>query len=314
MIENRYLLQIGRDIATETGARLIEAGKAHSLGKEEAKRGASGDIVKLGDRIAEETVNELLPSYLGGVIEGIILISEECGIRRFPPGSDLQGDSIFVILDPVDGSNNLRDRPTPCPSVATSIAIGQVLNIRSGYKNDFELVDAAVIRDVFSKRSYCAVRGRNSRVDGFGDIKTSDIKKVHKSIIGVDLDSSRVSSYRKPDIVQSVEWILKEAKCIRRIGSSALDFCKVASGEYDAFLSLGKRMGFYDIAGTKLLIEEAGGTMEIRQVSGPKKHILKELIFDSNIGLLKDVRFNVKATGCKELLDDINSKRGKGAL
>ncbi|NLT95370.1 MAG: hypothetical protein GXW85_07520 [Clostridia bacterium] len=93
---------------------------------------------------------------------------------------------------------------------------------------------------------------------------------------------------------------------VRRLGSSILDLCQLAAGQYDAYISPGNRLKITDVCQPYALVKEAGGIMEV--IPSFKNEVfygnfLYECLRDP--GLLNDIRFKVIAAGNKELLEEI---------
>lgn len=70
---------------------------------------------------------------------------------------------------------------------------------------------------------------------------------------------------------------------------------KVACGEYDAFVSLGWRMKFYDLAAAKLIVEKAWWIFEYTTADA-SICLIKKIIETKDISLLKSVTYKVIAS------------------
>lgn len=296
-MNNAKLLQIAKEIVNQASDEIIEVSKTQALGAEIGEIGASGHSTKLADMKAEEIVKNIIKRLSIEITDyRLILITEETGLLYF--GNTNLSNSILFVLDPLDGSNNLKAWRTPAPFVSISLAAGFIENENN--IDDFESIQIGVVRDIFNKRLYFASRGDGAFVEEFGEIKVSPEEDVLKSVIGVDIDVQvdkfdRLSSQLIP--------LLRNIKCQRRLGSSILDFCKVASGEYDAFVSLAGRMGYYDIAAAKLIIEEAGGIFNI--TSTPEFELLESLFETNDSTLLEKAKYSVIASGTIKLNNGI---------
>jgi myo-inositol-1(or 4)-monophosphatase len=230
-----------------------------------------------------------------------------------------------VIIDPLDGSNNLR-KGAPHPYVSVSAALGLISELPG--KNTFDAVRVGVVRDIFNNRTYHAVKGR-----GFADvydildkhttklrtydekpsnIKISSEKMLEKAIVGIDLDKGKDEDPEEMrSRLEKLSGLLKDKYCQRRLGSTILDFCKVAAGEYDAFVSVGGRMKLHDLAAAKLIVEEAGGIFD---VSGGYEGNLTGYMF-SNLDnkdevneVLKKSKFKVIAGANPDIYNDVKAK------
>lgn len=273
------------------GIRSLAAQRA--LGEKTGSIGCGGDETKTADAWSEDTVEKLVLQYLDlHQGERIIVISEESGIRSY--GDPASADGFLLVIDPLDGSNNLRPWRTPAPAVAVSVA-GAPLSSLAVRKN-FELFEVGVVADVFGKRIFSGQRGMGAGEASFGRISASPETDLQKAILGVDLDCMG-SEYES--LALRLAPLLTNSKCQRRLGSSILDFMKVASGEYDSFVSLGGRMKLHDLAAASLIVREAGGVFEI---DGLRPDCLVAEIVKTGDGLLINRnRFRVVASGNPEI-------------
>lgn len=160
-----------------------------------------------------------------------------------------------------------------------------------------------MVKDIFNNRLYYAEKGKGAYVEDFGKIKSSPETDVKKSIVSVDLDLES-DEYKK--MYLNLKELLENRRYRRRLGSSILDFMKVACGEYDAFVTVAGRMKLYDLTAARLIIEEAGGVFEF--VSEKLSYcVIKKLISTKDKSLLKTVKFKVIASGNQKLQDNIKN-------
>lgn len=284
------VFQLGEKIVNEVANEIVRLSKKQPLGKEVGSIGAGGDLTKVADDISEKITAKIISSFIkkkSGI--KIVLISEENGITEF--GKNDGSDGVFMIMDPLDGSNNLRDWKTPCPFVTISLAIGDLKNLEK--KDDFDSIDIGFVRDIFNNRLYFAKTGQGSFVDNFGEIESSPEIDIKKSIIGVDFDLQSIEYDR---MYSNLHELMKIKKCQRRLGSSIFDFLKVASGEYDANISLGSRMKLHDIAAVQLIIKESGGLFEVINDKADY-FLIKKLIETKRESLIGSVRYKIIASG-----------------
>ncbi len=67
------------------------------------------------------------------------------------------------------------------------------------------------------------------------------------------------------------EKYVRRARKLRMMGSAALDMAFVASGRLDAYIE--QMVSLWDIAAGKILVENAGGRVEIRERTDAKNKI-----------------------------------------
>ena len=287
-------MELIQQIVSTVAAELRSLSLNKPLGAKTGAIGCGGDETKTADQRAEEIIAEVITRCVAANPgERIVVIAEESGVRTFGDPTSTSGH--ILVIDPLDGSNNLRPWKTPSPAVAVSVAEASLANI--GKKKNFELFDSAAVVDVFNNRTYLAKRSAGATVDSFGPIHSSPQLELDDAIIGVDLDCMG-TTYE--ELQQRLKSVLPRTKCQRRLGSSILDFLKVASGEYDSFVSLTSRMKLYDLAAAGLIVREAGGIFEIVGET-PDFCLVTRLAETGDNSLLNKHRFSVIASGNPEL-------------
>lgn len=284
----------GLNAIKEIAVQIYDISRTQSLGESLNIKGSSGDITKFADDFSEKIIKEIIEKYILDKPQiKIILISEETGLVEF--GNLNSKDGFFIILDPLDGSNNIRAWRTPAPSIGIGIAMGSLERLEKF--DNFEAIEVTMAMDIFNQRVYTTAINEPSRVENFGTINTSPVRKIGDAIIGCSF------YHQGPDFDKFWEdqkEIMRSIKSVRRLGSLILDFCKVASGEYDAYVTLLGRTGFYDLASVKMLIENAGGVVEI--ISGKTEFcIIKRIIETRDSTLLEKYRYRVLVSANNEI-------------
>ena len=220
---------------------------------ETVKIGADGTPTSYIDIIAEEIVIRILKeakvySYI---------VSEEIGELRLGKGTkrsisltqELRRDDIpkeekprfIFLLDPIDGTSNAIKE---IPAFGISIAVAEVPDGRVATLNDVQL---AFISNLANGNFFEAEKGRGCWLNN---------EKVHPSDI-VTISDMTLGGFTKTGTSEASK-LVDNARRMRVLGSVVLELSYVASGRYDAFLDLrGSRI--IDIAGSKLILEEAGG-------------------------------------------------------
>jgi myo-inositol-1(or 4)-monophosphatase len=189
-----------------------------------------GDATRAFDRITEDYImGEIRKIY-----KNITFLAEEAGVVE-------EGDDVYVIIDPVDGSTNISRGIGLC---AIAIAVAPLPY--------FEEVEIGIVKDIVSGKTYYALRGGGAYLDG-AKVSPSHIVELSEAIVGIDLDFPN-----KSDLDRIIP-VLREAKKIRKIGSNSLELSYVSSGGYEAFLDLRNVLSPENFAPVKLIIEEAGG-------------------------------------------------------
>ncbi|MBC7120479.1 MAG: D-fructose 1,6-bisphosphatase [Candidatus Methanosuratus sp.] len=200
--------------------------------REVVKRGASGDLTKMIDKVAEDAAVLYLESsgFRGG------LLSEELGFRQF--GGE---DYPLVVLDPVDGTTNAT-RGIALYSFSIALARGPRLSD----------VESAVVMEIPSRRIFWAERGAGAFLDG-SPIMANHGTAISQSLAGVDFNVRG-----NPQKVYDVLPVLLSVKHIRNLGSAALGLCYTACDALDFYLDNRCLLRVTDIAASVLILREAG--------------------------------------------------------
>ena len=228
-------------------------------------RGEGGDMTLAIDQAVEDAVFAELESF--GV--GATAVSEERGRIEVAGGG-----RALLVIDPIDGSLNAKRRLRPY-SLSIAVAAGETMaDVVFGY-----------VADLSSGDEWWAKRGGGAFFAGERLLLRPD---AELEILGVE--SAR------PELVAAAGDPLAAsgARRLRMIGSIALSLCHVASGRFDALVSL-RPCRSVDAAAGQLLAREAGGhvlfpdtadgelgasltlAMRSRVVAAPSAEILERL-------------------------------------
>lgn len=192
-----------------------------------------GDFVSRADKMAEETIREILmetrPNY-GFLGEEFPEIIGNDPTRRW-------------IVDPLDGTTNFLHG---LPHWAISIALE--------FKGE---IVAAVVYDPIKDELFASEKGagawindRRLRVSG----RTSMIETIYAT--GLPFGGRA----DLPDTISELARVLPVCAGVRRWGSAALDLAYVAAGRYDGYWERG--LNPWDMAAGLLLVKEAGGLLD----------------------------------------------------
>jgi len=154
------------------------------------------------------------------------------------------------IVDPIDGTvNYFYGIPHFCVSIA----------LREG-----DEVTAGVIHDPMIGETWTCEKGGRPMLNGVA-ISSSTRDTLEQSILfvgcGKDEEALRtgLERFRKASI---------RARKMRMMGSAALGMAYIACGRLDAYIE--SRISLWDIAAGKLLLEQAGGKVDLTPVPGQK--------------------------------------------
>jgi len=180
---------------------------------------------------------------------------EEVIRRKFPAHAILgeedaedraksKGTSEFEwVIDPIDGTVNCsHGLPFWCSSVA----------VRRGAKFLAGAIYSPALREL-----YTACVGKPACLNG-KPIHVSTIGKLAESIVFTGLDKNIHKNIAPFEIFERIAGNTQKA---RITGSAALDICRVACGQAEAYFESG--IYIWDIAAAGLIVQQAGGRIEL---------------------------------------------------
>ena len=147
------------------------------------------------------------------------------------------------IVDPIDGTVNYFYN---IPHFCVSIALRHAGEIQVG-----------VIYDPMRDELWEVERGGTATLNG-APIKVSPRTQLSDAIVSVGMSKTKTT------IAQGLPLLAKYVERVRKcrlMGSAALDLAYVACGRLDAYIE--QSVNLWDIAAGKLLVEAAGGRIEI---------------------------------------------------
>src|SRR4029077_21069622 len=148
------------------------------------------------------------------------------------------------IVDPLDGTGNYF---YGILHFCTSIALRLHKEIVVG-----------VIHDPIRDETWIGQRGEVSKLNE-APIYVRDRAELAEAVISIGLANTGETINTNFPLLQQM--IHRVRKC-RVFGSAALDLAYVASGRFDAYVETG--ISLWDIAAGSLLVENAGGTVDLR--------------------------------------------------
>jgi myo-inositol-1(or 4)-monophosphatase len=166
------------------------------------------------------------------------------------------------IVDPLDGTvNYFYGIPHFCVSIA--------LRLHN------EIV-VGVIYDPIRGEMWTGQRGEVSKLNG-APIHVSDRAKLTEAVISIGLAKTGETINTNFPLFQQM--IHRVRKC-RVLGSAALDLAYVACGRFDAYVETG--ISLWDVAAGSLLVENAGGTVDLR----PRENMKDKYSIAASNGLI----------------------------
>jgi myo-inositol-1(or 4)-monophosphatase len=186
------------------------------------------DLVTEIDEQAEQVIREILL----GAFPAYGMLAEE--------GGTLAGEeNARWIVDPLDGTTNYAHGLSLfCVSIALERAGKVVLG---------------VVHDPMREETYVAERGGGAFLNG-DPTRVSDTEELIQALIATGFPFDRA---QMPEALDLFGRFAAITRGMRRLGSTALDLCYVASGRLDGYHERG--IWAWDIAAGSLILEEAGG-------------------------------------------------------
>jgi myo-inositol-1(or 4)-monophosphatase len=225
----KHYLDIAEKAAREAGKLL-----RNNFGRRQQINVAAAHDVKLQiDVEAQELITDLLlkefPAHALYGEEGIV--------------GDQSAEHQWVV-DPLDGTvNYFYGIPHFCVSIALRLR-GEIM--------------VGVIYDPIRDEMWAGQKGETPKLNGY-PFHVSDRADLAEAVISIGLAKTGETIDTNFPMLQAM--IHRVRKC-RVLGSAALDMAYVACGRFDAYIETG--ISLWDIAAGWLLVENAGGTVDLR--------------------------------------------------
>jgi myo-inositol-1(or 4)-monophosphatase len=207
------------------------AGRVHLEGLDHIRnvttKSAPNDFVSDVDRLAEATIVEMLTAAR----PHDAILAEEGSARAGSSG-------VRWVVDPLDGTMNyVYGYPAFCASVAAEL--------------DGETV-VGVVYESLTGIVFWAVRGGGAWQDQ-KRLSARSQAVLSGSLVGTGFS---YDARQRAEQGAAVAYVLARVADIRRGGSAALDLCRLAAGQLDAYYELD--LSPWDYAAGRLIAEEAG--------------------------------------------------------
>lgn len=198
---------------------------------------------------ADEYLQELITARILDEFPNDTVIGEELGRDTFP--EDIATRRAWV-LDPIDGTQNFVR------------GLYATFGISIGFVDSGEVIAGGVHLPTLNEQ-FLAAKGagatRNGKAIHVSDKATLDIARI-------EIDYG--NPVHRDDIMFAFENIVRQAGEIRSHCAAVVGLCSVACGEMDAYFHT--HLKPWDFAGAKIIVEEAGGT--VNQTNGNDVDVL----------------------------------------
>src|SRR5213596_2924870 len=166
------------------------------------------------------------------------------------------------VLDPLDGTvNYFYGIPHFCISIALRLR-GEIM--------------VGVIYDPIRDEIWAGQKGEAPKLNG-EPFHVSDRAELAEAVISIGLAKTAETIDTNFPLLQAM--IHRVRKC-RVFGSAALDLAYVACGRFDAYIETG--ISLWDVAAGWLLVENAGGTVDLR----PRENMKDKYAIVASNGLI----------------------------
>jgi myo-inositol-1(or 4)-monophosphatase len=224
-----------KEIATQAGAILLQYFEREEL--HETTKLTAADILTDADLASDKYIREQFrvrfPDF--GVIT-----EEGATIQPANPGPD----ELWLCADPLDGTTNFSCN---LPHFAVSI----------GILNHQHVSLAGCVYDPTRREIFSAAVGRGAWLEspsGRRQLKVRANTELVKCLVSTGFHVTHLTS--SDNNLREVAEILPKVRCLRRIGSAALDIVYVAAARLDAYWERG--IHIWDIAAGVVIASEAG--------------------------------------------------------
>ncbi len=220
------LLALAVDIANEAAAVVAKYAAERTYIVE--TKSTPTDLVTEADRETEALIVRRILSARPG--DG--LLGEEGANRESSSG-------VRWVIDPIDGTTNFV---YGIPAYSVSI----------GVERDGQLI-AGVVHDVALGHSYTAALGGGAHMNGHS-IQPSGKTDLATALMGIGF---AYDPARRDTQAHFYDRVMLDIRDVRRMGSAALDLCRVACGQLDGYFEF--QLNPWDIAAGGIIVREAGG-------------------------------------------------------
>lgn len=219
------MLNVAIEAAQKAGALLRQGlGTTFQISQKSGKHNLVTEYDHAAEKAIIETILGHFPSH------GIL--AEESGPAK-------KGDILWII-DPLDGTVNFAHG---IPVFSVSIAATQG-----------EEILCSVVYQPITEELFTAEKGKGAHLNG-EQLRVSTISDLNQAFLATGFPYN--VDQNPLHCIDTFSHMTKKGIPIRRLGSAAIDLAYVAAGRFDAYWEVSLEP--WDLAGGKLLVEEAGG-------------------------------------------------------
>lgn len=198
-----------------------------------------GDQTKAFDYNTEEMVLHYFEQHVPGPIK---VMTEERGEIAIGDGTP----EYTIIIDPVDGSDNLTRQLGMTGFSIAAIPAGAPLTV--------EQVEYALVGHIFLEKVFTAQKGQGAYCNQV-PIRSSEETDLRKSLLTAYIVS------KEPQDLERVYPLLQQMTSMRCFGSAAYEICQVAAGGLEGYLDIRHLCTPENFIAAAMIVREAGGVV-----------------------------------------------------
>jgi myo-inositol-1(or 4)-monophosphatase len=220
------LLALAREIAAEAAAVVAKYAAERTFVVE--TKSTPTDLVTEADRESEALI-----------VRGILARRPNDGLLGEEGANRESSSGVRWVIDPIDGTTNFV---YGIPAYSVSI----------GVERDGQMI-AGVVHDVALREAYTASLGGGAHLND-RPIHVSSREDLATSLMGIGF---AYDPERRDLQAKFYDRVMTHIRDVRRMGSAALDLCRVACGQLDGYFEF--QLNPWDIAAGGIIVREAGG-------------------------------------------------------
>jgi myo-inositol-1(or 4)-monophosphatase len=179
------------------------------------------------------------------VISSLRKLFPDHGFDSEERGQENTNAEYVWILDPIDGTSYYA-KDIPLYSISLALEKNKELVLGVVYSPELD-------------RMYCSSAGMGGATLNGVRICCSGEDQLERAFICLEIPSRDSSSDEQQWALEKTSTLVKEACRIRIIGVGSLGLCFCASGGFDAYINLGCKWKYCDIAAGQVIVRAAGG-------------------------------------------------------
>ncbi len=208
-----------------------------------------------GTMVIDKAIEDAVYTFLRDLdMKGLFLAEEHGTMRSFGTEEVVEGHDLVVILDPIDGSENMK---RSIPFYSSAIGLG-LKSTKMPFMTFADLLVGSVI-DFGMETVIQGVTGRGISIKG----KTSRFYDLNSSFQSTNVAVCGYLRVRHYQVVMNALKKSLKSFSLRNMGSVALELTYAALSKFDLVIDFRNRLNAYDIAASCIILKEAGSFIMI---------------------------------------------------